>query len=89
MYPELGELLDINLGDTIKVGHADFIVAGWVRRDPSSLFSSLGLAPRLFILDQIEETGLIRLGSRIQYSSYYSENELINLRERLNEGLNE
>ena len=88
LYPELGELLDINLGDTIKVGHADFIVAGWVRRDPSSLFSSLGLAPRLFMaLDQIEETGLIRLGSRIQYSSYYSGNELINLRERLNEGL--
>ena len=26
LYPELGELLDINLGDTIKVGHADFIV---------------------------------------------------------------
>ena len=85
LYPELGELLNVDLGDTIKLGHADFIVAGWVRRDPSSLFSSLGLAPRLFMaLDQIEETGLIRLGSRIQYSSYYAGFELLNLRERLN-----
>lgn len=76
LYPELAELLGVGIGDSIKLGHAEFKVAGWVKQDPSALFSNLGLAPRLFIsLDQVKNTGLIQLGSRVQYTSYYASDD--------------
>ena len=76
LYPELAELLGVKIGDSIKLGHAEFKIAGWVKQDPSALFSNLGLAPRLFIsLDQVKNTGLIQLGSRVQYASYYASDD--------------
>nr|WP_237022350.1 FtsX-like permease family protein [Halomonas sp. HG01] len=66
--PRLAQLLDLELGDTLRLGQAELEVSGVIEReaDPSAGFSSFN--PRLMVhVDDLEATGLIQPGSRIEY----------------------
>lgn len=59
-------------GDPLKIGQKRFLIKNLVSGDPDSSLTSMELAPRIYIsLDKIEETGLIRFGSRVQHIRYY------------------
>lgn len=65
-------ILDLEIGDTLKIGDAEFIIADEILEDPSSTISVMSSFPAIYMgLDQIETTGLIQLGSRITYSRFY------------------
>ena len=76
--PQLGEVwltsrlfaaLNVEVGDTLSIGDADFVVAKALIQEPDSPQSVMGFAPRALIhRDDIERTGAIALGSRVNYS---------------------
>jgi putative ABC transport system permease protein len=60
--------LGVSIGDRIRLGSADFRIAGLVQREPDRL-TSFGLGPRLLLSHQgLERAGLIRFGSRATHS---------------------
>lgn len=66
--PRLAQLLELELGDTLRLGQTELAVSGVIEReaDPSAGFSSFN--PRLMVhVDDLEATGLIQPGSRIEY----------------------
>ncbi len=64
--------LDLEIGDSIRIGETDFVIADVIDIDPSSTISVMSNFPPVYMgLDQIQETGLIQLGSRISYSRFY------------------
>nr|WP_234737205.1 FtsX-like permease family protein [Tellurirhabdus bombi] len=59
-------------GDSVKVGELTFLVAGRVLKTPGQTAVTSTVAPTVFIPGGLlKETGLIQLGSRAQYRSYY------------------
>ena len=72
IYPELLFMLNINEGGSVAIGESSFLVSDTVIDDPSSSFSSFGLAPRIYLgLKKIEETGLLSKKSRVNYQYLY------------------
>ncbi|MBY5968445.1 ABC transporter permease [Halomonas denitrificans] len=68
LAPRLETLLDIELGDQLDLGQGSFRVSGWIEReaDQSAGFGSFN--PRVMMhVDDVESTGLIQPGSRIEY----------------------
>ncbi|MDR5865583.1 ABC transporter permease [Halomonas koreensis] len=66
--PRLALLLNLETGDTLRLGRAELEVGGVIEReaDPSAGFGSFN--PRLMIhLDDLAATGLVQPGSRIEY----------------------
>jgi putative ABC transport system permease protein len=58
-------------GDTVKLGAADFNVAGGLLRVPGENAAVATLAPRVFVpLSTVTETGLLRQGSIARYRTY-------------------
>ena len=71
-YPELLFMLNLKIGGSIKIGEQSFRIADTVIDDPSSSFSSFGLAPRVYLgFSQMEETGLLTKKSRVSYQRLY------------------
>lgn len=65
-------ILELSLGDTLKIGDQVFTITDVIIEDPSSTISIMSSFPTIYMgLDQIEATGLIQLGSRITYSRFY------------------
>ena len=72
VYPELLHMLDLKVGEYIKIGEQSFRIADLVIEDSSSSFSSFGLAPRVYLgLEKMEQTGLLTKKSRVSYQSLY------------------
>ena len=72
VYPELLYMLELNAGEYIKIGDQSFRIADSVIVDPSSSFSSFGLAPRIYLgYSQMLETGLLSKKSRVSYQRLY------------------
>ena len=68
--------LDLNIGDSIRIGDSDYTIADVIEIDPSSTISVMSNFPPIYMgLDQIQATGLIQLGSRITYSRFYKFDE--------------
>ena len=68
--PELLDRLDVQAGDTLRIGEARFTIAGTVTREPDRLSISFTLGPRILLdLEGLARTGLLGLGSRVQYRS--------------------
>lgn len=68
IYPELLSQLGVHIGDTLKIGNVDYQIADVVRDDPTTSGLGFVLAPRIYAsIDTAEKTGLIQLGSRIQF----------------------
>ncbi|HEY7773029.1 MAG TPA: FtsX-like permease family protein [Marinagarivorans sp.] len=61
--------LAVAVGDTLSIGDAEFVVARALIQEPDSPQSVLGFAPRALMNRQdVERTGAIALGSRVNYS---------------------
>lgn len=60
--------LGIEVGDVLKVGSIEVDIRAVVEREPDRVASGFALGPRLFLNDEaMAETGLIRLGSLVEY----------------------
>ncbi|HHX82745.1 MAG TPA: hypothetical protein GX696_07175, partial [Pseudomonadaceae bacterium] len=69
---DLMVILDLELGDTLKVGDQTFTISDVIMEDPSSTISVMTSFPPIYMsLASVEATGLIQLGSRITYSRFY------------------
>lgn len=64
------------VGDTIKVGKLDFIIEGALEKAPGQTGISATVSPIVYIpLAYLEDTGLDKTGSRIQYRYFYRFNK--------------
>jgi len=72
VYPELLYMLELNAGEYIKIGEQSFRIADSVIVDPSSSFSSFGLAPRIYLgYSHMVETALLTKKSRVSHQRLY------------------
>jgi putative ABC transport system permease protein len=63
--------LDARVGDTVTVGDASFNVAGVITSSPGDVGLRTAIGPRVFLPGQfLEETNLLKFGSRAQYRAY-------------------
>jgi len=66
--PRLLRLLDIEVGDSLEVGNRMLTVTGLLVREPDGGFRLSALAPRVMMhVDDVEATGVIQEGSRVEY----------------------
>ena len=69
---DLMVILDLNVGDLLKIGDATFTITDVILEDPSSTISVMTSFPAIYMsLPSVESTNLIQLGSRITYSRFY------------------
>ncbi|WP_440888233.1 ABC transporter permease [Vibrio sp. WZ-1] len=60
--------LDVNSGDVVTIGDANFTVSGAVLMEPGLSFNPFQQMPSAYIhQSDVEKTGAIQLGSRVQY----------------------
>src|SRR5688572_8194543 len=65
---ELLSRVNLKIGDTLRIGGADFRIAGQVLEEPDKLSISFTLGPRVFMSsDGVARTALIDKGSRVEY----------------------
>jgi len=78
---------DIKPGDSIKIGNITLPIAGSLDAAPGNSGFSSGIAPPVYIpLRFIEKTGLIQVGSRLEYQYYFitsEETDLVALNQKL------
>ncbi len=68
LAPRLFALLDVDIGDSLWVGEARLRVGATIRGEPDSTSALFGYGPRLLMnLSDIEATGVIQPGSRVQW----------------------
>ncbi len=66
--PELLAGLGLSIGDSLRIGGADFRIAGIVLDEPDRLDFSLALGPRIFLSEAgLERTELLGAGNRVKY----------------------
>lgn len=79
--------LHLGVGDSIKIGERVLPIVGALHNIPGSNSFFGSIAPPVVIpLEQIESTGLVRTGSRIEYKYYFQagpEEDLVKLDEAL------
>jgi len=64
--------LDAQIGDTLLVGSVQFEIVGIVESIPGQTGIVSSVAPAAFIpMNQLEATGLVQYGSRVNYNRYY------------------
>lgn len=64
-----------HVNDTIKVGNQTFLIAGVLNKAPGQTGISAGVAPIVYIpMQYLDATGLITVGSRVNYNFYYKFN---------------
>ena len=63
---------DVEVGDSVRVGQLGFKIAGKLKKVPGQSGLSATVAPVVYIPHQyLEQTGLIKKGSRIRYQYFY------------------
>jgi putative ABC transport system permease protein len=63
---------NVKVGDSVKVGNLNFLIAGTLNKAPGQTGISSNIAPIVYIpLQYLQQTGLLQKGSRINYSYYY------------------
>lgn len=66
--PRLAQILDVEIGDSVQVGRISLEVAGLIEREPDQSAGFSSFSPRLMMhLDDLESTGLVRPGSRVEF----------------------
>ncbi len=64
--------LELEEGDSLKIGETPFVVSDAIVDDPTSAISVFAGVPTIYMAaNQIEKTGLISLGSRVSYLRFY------------------
>jgi putative ABC transport system permease protein len=68
MDSRLFPLLEVDIGDRVTIGEADFEVTAAVRSEPDQSSSFLGFGPRVLMhYADIPATGVVQPGSRVEY----------------------
>lgn len=68
---------DVNVGDSIRVGRQTFVIEGQLISSPSQSVAATLIAPAVYIpMDYLDDTKLIREGSRVFYRRFYKLNNL-------------
>ena len=71
---------DAEVGDSIKIGEVSFAIAGTLNKAPGRTGISTTIAPPVYIpLQYLEQTGLLKKGSRISFSYYFKYNHKIDI----------
>ena len=66
--PRLANAINIKLGDKLELGASQFIVAGFIAREPSRGGDMFSFAPRLMMNSaDVAATELLQFGSRVKY----------------------
>lgn len=66
--PDLMTRLELDLGDSIRIGGEDFRITGRILREPDRVANPFTFGPRVFLSAAgFQKTGLEQLGSRIIY----------------------
>jgi putative ABC transport system permease protein len=69
-------LLDVQIGDRVGIGEAEFTVAAAARTEPDRAASFFGLGPRVLMhMDDIPATQVVQPGSRVRYRQLYAGEE--------------
>lgn len=70
---QLLSLLNVQMGDAVEVGAAEFRIAGLVQDEPGRAGAVFGLAPRVFMrLDEVAKTEVVQPGSRVRWLYFYA-----------------
>lgn len=68
--------LNVNIGDAVTVGDADFTVSGRISEEPGLSFNPFQQMPSAFIhSSDLEKTGAVQLGSRVRFNVYINGDE--------------
>lgn len=68
---DLLPLMNIKLGDKIKVGQVEFTIAGLIKKDSSQTFRMGNMAPRIYVhLKYLSPTQLVQFGSTYSETHY-------------------
>lgn len=68
LTPAGAQALDAKVGDRLRLGQAEFVLAALVLQEPDAALDFFAVAPRVFIAwDDLPATGLIQEGSRVSY----------------------
>lgn len=71
---------DAKVGDSIKIGDLNFVIAGKLLNAPGQTGFSSSIAPIVYIpLQYLKQTGLTQKGSRISYHYYYKYSPQVNV----------
>jgi len=71
---------NVHVNDSVKVGNVTFLIAGALDKAPGQTGVSSSVAPVVYIpLQYLEQTGLSKKGSRINYSFYYKYDRPVNM----------
>ncbi|MCZ4292464.1 ABC transporter permease [Vibrio sinaloensis] len=63
--------LQVEIGDAVTVGDADFTVSGRIVEEPGLSFNPFQQMPSAFIhSDDLSKTGAVQIGSRVRYSLF-------------------
>ena len=69
-------LLDVNIGDSVGIGDAEFLVVAAARTEPDQAASFLGYGPRVLMhYSDIPATGVVQPGSRVEYRQLFAGDE--------------
>ncbi len=67
----------LKVGDSIKIGESTFAIEGILKSVPGTSAISASVAPTVLLpYDQINDTGLLQVGSRIDYNYYFVNTEM-------------
>jgi putative ABC transport system permease protein len=71
---------NVQVGDSIKVGNSLFQIAGILNKAPGQSGVMASVAPVVYIpMQYLEQTGLMKIGSRVNYSFYYKYDSPVNM----------
>lgn len=66
-------LLEVQVGDEVTIGEAQFVIAAAARTEPDQAAGFYGYGPRVLMhYDDIPATGVIQPGSRVEYRQLYA-----------------
>ena len=79
VYKEVLELLDLKLGDTVKIGKENFIIKKVIEEDTLKTVSFSGFMPKIYMSeDALKSTELLKFGSTARYKLNYQFKESFN-----------
>ncbi|WP_081948887.1 ABC transporter permease [Litchfieldella xinjiangensis] len=68
LAPRLAQILDVSMGEPVRVGEAELTVGGVIEREPDQSAGFSSFNPRLMMhIDDLETTGLVQPGSRVEF----------------------
>lgn len=92
VYPEILKQLEVEIGETIKIGKVRFKIKGVITDDGQQDFQMGGIAPRIYISKEgLKKADLIQKGSTVTYSYYFKTSKKLpeDIEKRVSRSLND